>query len=67
MRKAAHEAVNKVVVQSLDEHLSSEALVLTRSGLQDASSWDDHLRRTSANMMLSSLYGERPVSADCPG
>ncbi|KZV64299.1 cytochrome P450 [Peniophora sp. CONT] len=66
MRKAAHEAVNKVVVQSLDEHLSSEALVLARSGLQDASSWDDHLRRTSANMMLSSLYGERPLGKDDP-
>ena len=62
MRKAAHEAVNKVVVHGLDEHLSAEALALARDGIQDPSSWDDHLRRAAANAMLTSMYGERPVS-----
>ena len=64
MRKGAHEAVNKVVVHGLDEHLSSEALVLARNGLRDASAWDNHVRRTAANAMLSSLYGESPVSLE---
>ncbi|VDC01480.1 unnamed protein product [Peniophora sp. CBMAI 1063] len=61
MRKAAHEAVNKVPAHGLDEHLEVEALVLARSWLQDPSAWDYHLRRTAANTMFSSMYGDVPL------
>ena len=62
MRKAAHEAVNKVVAHGVNEYLISDALSLARSGLQNASSWEEHLHRASASSMLSCLYGEPPVS-----
>ncbi|KZV64301.1 cytochrome P450 [Peniophora sp. CONT] len=60
MRKASHEAVNKVVTHGVDEYLISDALALARSGLQNPSTWDDHLHRASGNSMLSCLYGEPP-------
>lgn len=62
MRKGAHEAVNKVVAHGLDVYQISEALTLARSGLQSPAAWDAHLRRATASLMLSSMYGERPVS-----
>ena len=62
MRKAAHEAVNKVVAHGVDDYLISDALALARSGLQNAQAWDAHLHRASASSMLSCLYGEPPVS-----
>lgn len=61
MRRAAHEAVNKVVVHGVDGYLASEAVALAIGGLKDPSSWDSHLRRAAASQMLSCLYGERPV------
>ena len=62
MRKASHEALNKVVAHGLNNYQMVEALALAKSGLHDSATWDGHLRRTSASLMLSTLYGERPVS-----
>ncbi|VDB97878.1 unnamed protein product [Peniophora sp. CBMAI 1063] len=64
MRKGAHESVNKVVVHDLDEYQLSEALGLARSGVQDPTAWDGYLRRAAASLMLSSLYGERPLESE---
>ncbi|VDC01482.1 unnamed protein product [Peniophora sp. CBMAI 1063] len=64
MRKATHEAVNKVVVHGLNDYLASDALVLARSILQDAPSWEDQLHRASASSMLSCLYGEAPLESE---
>ncbi|VDC01481.1 unnamed protein product [Peniophora sp. CBMAI 1063] len=63
MRKASHEAVNKVVAHGVDEYLLSDALALARDGLRDASAWDDYLHRASASSMLSCLYGEPPLES----
>lgn len=57
MRKASHEALNKLAVHGLNDYQVLEALALARGGMLDASSWDGHIRRTAASLMLSSLYG----------
>ena len=62
MRKAAHEALNKVVAGGLNEYQMSEALALVRSGMKDHLAWETHLRRASASLMLTCLYGKRPAS-----
>ena len=62
MRKGAHEATNKVVAHGLHEYQLSEALALARSGLHNPAAWDEYLRRAAASQMLTSLYGESPVS-----
>ncbi|KZV67291.1 cytochrome P450 [Peniophora sp. CONT] len=64
MRRTAQEAMNKVVVRSLDEYMTSEALVLARNTLQDASSWDHNLHHASGSVMLSCLYGEHALDSD---
>ncbi|KZV73540.1 cytochrome P450 [Peniophora sp. CONT] len=63
-RKAAHEALNKVVVRGLNDYQIEEALVLARNGLQSAGSWDMHLRSASAGMMLRCLYDYSPASGE---
>lgn len=53
--------MNKIAARGLNENQMSEALALARSGLQNPAAWDKHLRLAAASLMLSSLYGERPV------
>ena len=60
-RKAAHEALNKVAARNMNDYQSEEALVLARSGLQNAACWEAHIRRSSANMLLRCLYDQSPV------
>ncbi|KZV75180.1 cytochrome P450 [Peniophora sp. CONT] len=65
MRKASHEALNKVVVHSLNEYQTEEALVLARDSLHSASpGWDMHIRRATASLMLRCLYNQSPASGD---
>ncbi|VDB97884.1 unnamed protein product [Peniophora sp. CBMAI 1063] len=64
MRKGAHETVNKVVAHGLHEYQMSEALALAKSALLNPASWDAYLRLASASLMLSSLYGERPLESE---
>ena len=61
MRKASHEAVNKVVAHGLHDYQLEEAIVLARSGLQNAMHWDKYVRGSTASMMLRSIYNETPV------
>ncbi|VDC01479.1 unnamed protein product [Peniophora sp. CBMAI 1063] len=61
MRKASHEALNKVVAEGLNEYQHEEALVLARDAMQNASSWEKFVRNSTANMMLRSLYDETPA------
>ena len=61
MRKASHEAVNKLAAHGLHEHQVSEALALARSAIQNPSAWNSHVRRAAASLMLSVLYGEPQV------
>ena len=67
MRKAAHEALNKVVANSLNEFQIEEAVVLARNGIQRAKQgWDTHLRSATASMMLRCLYDQSPVRYGFP-
>ena len=61
MRRAAHEALNKVVAHTLHNYQMEEALVLARDGLQDAANWDKHIRSATTTLMLRCLYDEPPV------
>lgn len=61
MRKASHEALNKVVAHGLDDYQMEEAVVLARDALQNAAGWDKQVRSATASMMLRSLYDESPV------
>ncbi|KZV67292.1 cytochrome P450 [Peniophora sp. CONT] len=61
MRKASHEAVNKLAAHDLNEYLVSNAIVLARNGMKDAPAWNTHLHQASASSMLSLLYGEPPL------
>ncbi|VDB83470.1 unnamed protein product [Peniophora sp. CBMAI 1063] len=58
MRRASQETINKAVVHGLDEYMMSEALVLARNSLQDASAWTENLHHASGSVMLACLYGE---------
>ena len=62
MRKASHEALNKVVAHGVNEYQLEEAVVLARNALQRVASWDKLIRRASASTMLRSVYDESPVS-----
>ncbi|KZV73889.1 cytochrome P450 [Peniophora sp. CONT] len=61
MRKAAHESLHPA--QNLHEYQTIEALLLARAALQDPGSWDSHVRRSAASMMLSCIYDE-PVASE---
>ncbi|VDB95682.1 unnamed protein product [Peniophora sp. CBMAI 1063] len=64
MRKAAHEALNKVVVHGLTEYQLEEAIVMVRNTMQNAAGWDRFIRNATASTMLRSVYDESPASKE---
>ncbi|KAH9002683.1 cytochrome P450 [Lactarius hatsudake] len=60
-RKAAHEGLNKSVVKDYQALQTKEALILASGGLNDPTEWDNHLRRASASMVASVVYGQPTV------
>ena len=62
MRKASHEALNKVVAHGLNEYQIEEAVVLARNALQNMDGWDKLIRDATTSLMLRSVYDESPVS-----
>ncbi|VDC01478.1 unnamed protein product [Peniophora sp. CBMAI 1063] len=65
MRKASHEALNKVVADGLNEYQVEEAMVLVRNTMRDAAGWDQLIRSATASMMLRGVYAEAPVLDEC--
>ncbi|VDB83458.1 unnamed protein product [Peniophora sp. CBMAI 1063] len=61
MRKASHEALNKVVAHGLNEYQMEEAVVLVRNTLQNPAGWDQFIRNATASTMLRSVYDESPA------
>ena len=62
MRKASHEALNKIAANGLREYQLEEAVVLARDALQPRSmSWDTLIRNATANLMLRMVYDDSPV------
>ncbi|KAI0048181.1 cytochrome P450 [Auriscalpium vulgare] len=68
MRKASHEGLNSPDVEEHIKHGSTdEALILTLGMLENPAEWDEHMRRSSVSLIMSTVYGTPPIArADDP-
>jgi hypothetical protein len=64
MRKATHEGFSKTVVESYTTVQFNEAVLLTCGLLAQPSTWDKHLRRTAASMIMSVTYDTPPIISE---
>lgn len=64
MRKAADEKFTKGLVKEFHEKETSEAIFLAHDWLLSPVKWDRHLRRASASMILSVVYGYPTITSD---
>jgi hypothetical protein len=63
MRKAAHEGLSKSVVEFEAPQLN-EAVLLAKCLLTQPAMWDNHLRRSTASMIMSIAYGTPPITSE---
>jgi hypothetical protein len=63
MRKAAHEGLSKTVVEFKAPQLN-EAVLLAKCLLTQPATWDNHLRRSTASMIMSITYGTPPIVSE---
>ncbi|KAH9975378.1 cytochrome P450 [Lactifluus volemus] len=63
MRKAAHEGLSKSVVEFEAPQLN-EAVLLAKCLLTQPATWDNHLRRSTASMIMSIAYGTPPITSE---
>jgi len=56
MRKASHEAFNKVLVKRFHTTQTTEAVLLASGLLDEPAEWDKHCCRAAASMILSAVY-----------
>jgi hypothetical protein len=61
MRKAAHEGLNKGVVNVFHKTQIKEALILTSDGLNSPTEWDKHVRRATASTVLTVVYDQPTI------
>jgi hypothetical protein len=64
MRKASHECLSKSIVESFKPKQINEAIILTTGLLAQPATWDQHLRRTAASMVMSVLYDTEPIMSE---
>jgi hypothetical protein len=64
MRKAAHEGLSRTVVESYKTPQLNEAILLTSGLLAQPLTWDKHLRRTSASVVMSITYDTPPIRSE---
>ncbi|KAH9975377.1 cytochrome P450 [Lactifluus volemus] len=64
MRKAAHESLSKSTVESFKAPQLDEAILLTKGLLAQPATWDNHLRRTAASMVMSVTYDTPPIVSE---
>ncbi|KAI0254607.1 cytochrome P450 [Lactifluus subvellereus] len=64
MRKAAHEGLSKSVVESFKAPQLIEAILLTNGLLAQPATWDSHIRRTAASMVMSVTYDTPPIVSE---
>lgn len=64
MRRAAHEGLSRTVVESFKTPQLIEAVLLTSGLLAQPSTWDNHLRRTAASMVMSVTYDTPPILSE---
>ena len=64
MRRASHESLSKSIVESFKPTQLNEAIILTTGLLAQPATWDQHLRRTAASMVMSILYDTPPIMSE---
>jgi hypothetical protein len=64
MRKAAHEGLSRTIVESFKTPQLNEAILLTIGLLTEPATWDNHLRRTAASMVMSVTYDTPPIVSE---
>ncbi|KAK0498709.1 cytochrome P450 [Armillaria luteobubalina] len=66
MRKAAHEGLNKSIVNQYHPIQIKEAVLLAADLLAEPSRWISHVRRTAASTIMSIVYDKPPTSEQDP-
>jgi hypothetical protein len=64
MRKAAEENFTRNSAKGFHGKQTSEAILLAHDWLLSPVKWDRHLRRASASMFLSAVYGYPTITSD---
>jgi len=64
MRKAADEKFAKSLVKGFRKKETAEAVILANDWLFAPAKWDWHLRRASASMTLSAVYGYPTITSE---
>jgi len=64
MRKAAHEGLSRTIVESFKTPQLNEAILLSIGLLAEPATWDNHLRRTAASMVMSVTYDTPPIVSE---
>jgi hypothetical protein len=64
MRRAAHEGLSRTIVETFKTPQLNEAVLLTSGLLAQPSTWDNHLRRTAASMVMSVIYDTSPIISE---
>ena len=64
MRKAAHEGLNKTMVQNYNHKQTTEAALLTSGILTEPQFWDQHMRRTAASTIMSVMYDSPTITTE---
>jgi hypothetical protein len=64
MRRAADQKFTKGLVKGFHEKQTTEAVLLAHGWLFAPTKWDQHLRRASASMILSAVYGYPTVTSE---
>lgn len=64
MRRASHEGLSKSVVESVKTPQLNEAILLTAGLLAQPATWDNHLRRAAASMVMTVIYDTSPIVSE---
>jgi hypothetical protein len=64
MRRAAHEGLAKSVVESFKRPQFNEAILLASALLAQPATMDNHLRRSTASMIMSVTYDVPPIVSE---
>ncbi|KIJ64875.1 hypothetical protein HYDPIDRAFT_89456 [Hydnomerulius pinastri MD-312] len=63
-RKSAHQGLTKEIQHTFSAVQSLEAVLLADSLLQDPDSWDNHLQRATASLIMAVTYNLPPLKSE---
>lgn len=64
MRKAGHEGLNIRAAEAYYPLQEREAIVAAQGVLQDATDWDNQMKRCAASTVLTAVYGQKPIKSN---